>query len=193
MHAEPPHTADQLEHTAARQSKSWTWRRARALIPAQRGGTAEHIAGAPGCGRRAVRQRVAYYNQGGLDALPADRPGRGREPRRPAAEHQRPKDRTEAGPTPADGVRAFHGPGPRRIPRDEHGVELCMSSTYELIHRLGLGSLMPRPAHRKADPIAQEEFRRGLPSGSGRSPTPTLPDASRSGSPTRRGPAGRGR
>lgn len=193
MHVEPHQTAEQLEHAAASQPKSWIWRRARALILAHRGETAERIAASLGCGRRAVQQWVARYNQGGLDALLSDRPGRGRTARLPSAEHRRLKARIEAGPTPEDGICAFHGLDIQRIVREEFGVELSLASTYELIHRIGLSSLMPRPAHRKADPEAQEAFKKGPPRRSGRSPRPTPQSGSRSGSPTRRGSASRGR
>lgn len=192
MHVEPHHTTEALEHAADRQPRSWIWRRLRALILAQQGEPAGRIAAALGCGRRAVQQWVARYNQGGLDAL-ADRPGRGRKPSLPVAEHERLKARIEAGPTPADGVCAFRGPDVRRIIRQEFGIDLSLQATYEMIHRLGLSCLMPRPAHRKADPEAQEAFKKGLPSESRRSPQPIPPSGSRSGSPMKRGSASRGR
>ena len=81
----------------------------------------------------------------------------------------------------------------RRILAAEFSVELGPQAVYDLLHRLDLSSLMPRPIHRKADPEAQEAFKKGLPSGSRRSPRPGRPSGSRSGSPTRRGSASRGR
>jgi transposase len=144
-----------------------------------------------GCTQRSVQKWARRYNEGGPEAL-ADHPGQGGKPRLDPAEHGRLRERIEAGPTPQDGVCAFHNPDIRRILAAEFGVELGQQAVYDLLHRLGLSSLMPRPIHRKADPVAQEAFKKGLPSGSSRSPRPTRPSESRSGSPTRRGSASKG-
>ncbi len=192
MHVEPRHTVEELEELTRRQPRAATWRRFRAVALAHAGQTAGAIAAALGCTVRAVQKWVARYNAGGPDAL-ADRPGRGRKPKFDPASIDRLRERIEAGPTPEDGVRAFHGPDIRRILRLEFGVELCEQAVYDLLHRTGLSSLMPRPIHRKTDLEAQEAFKKGLPSGSRPSPRPTPRSGSRSGSPTRPASASRGR
>ena len=192
MHIEPHQTAEELERIAARQPTPRLWRRFRAVILAEAGQSAAKIAAALGCTPRAVQKWTRRYNDGGPDAL-ADRPGRGGKPRLDPAEHDRLRARIEAGPTPGDGVCAFHNPDVRRILAAEFGVVLGEQAVYDLLHRLGLSSLMPRPIHRKSDPEAQEAFKKGPPSGSRRSPRPTPPSGSRSGSPTRPGSASRGR
>jgi transposase len=167
MHVEPHHTGEELAILAGEQDRVARWRRLRAVIPAREGRTAEAISDALGCTPRAVQKWVARYNRGGAKAL-ADRPGRGRKPKLSPEQDRRLRDRVEAGPTEADGVRALHGPDIRRILRDEFGLALCQQAVYDTLHRLGLSSLMPRPIHRKADPEAQEAFQKKLPRTSGR-------------------------
>ena len=167
MHVEPHHTAEELEDLADRQPRVTRWRRHRAVLLAYRGQTAEAIAAALGCTPRGVQKWVARYNRGGAQAL-ADRPGRGRKPKLTPAECDRLRARIAAGPTAEDGTCALHGPDVRRILRDEFGVSLCQQAVYDTLHRLGLSSLMPRPAHRKADPEAQEAFKKKRPTTSGR-------------------------
>jgi transposase len=192
MRIEPHHTLVELQRLAARQAAPRLWRRFRGIILAAEGQSAARIAAALGCTPRAVQKWARRYNEGGPDAL-ADRPGRGGKPRLDPAEYPRLRERIEAGPTPEDGTCAFHAADIRRILAAEFGVELGQQAVYGLLHRLDLSSLMPRPVHRKADPEAQEAFKRGLPSESRRSPRPTPGSGSRSGSPTRRGSASRGR
>jgi transposase len=116
-----------------------------------------------------------------------DRPGRGGKPWLNPAKYDRLRARIEAGPTPEDGVCAFHNADIRRILAAEFGVVLSTQAVYELLHRRNLNSLMPRPIHRTSDPEAQEAFKKGLPRKSTRSPRPIPRRGSRSGSPTRPG------
>lgn len=192
MHIVSHHTAEELDRLAARQTTPRLWRRFRAIFLASGGRSAAKIAAALGCTPRAVQKWARRYNEGGPDAL-ADRPGRGGKPRLDPAEHDRLRARIEAGPAPEDGVCAFRNPDVRRILAAEFGVALGEQATYDLLHRLGLSSLMPRPIHRKADPEAQEAFKKGLPRRSTRSPGRTRGSMSRSGSPTRRGSGSKGR
>jgi transposase len=169
MHVESHETVEGLESLAKQQHRVAIWKRFRAVILARSGETAEAIASALGCTDRAVQNWLARYNSGGAAAL-VDRPGRGRKPKFDPAEHDRLRARIEAGPLPKDGVCAFHGPDIRRIIRNEFGVVLCEQAVYDLLHRIGLSSLMPRPLHRKTDLVEQEAFKKGLPSVSRRSP-----------------------
>lgn len=192
MHLEPHHSPEELAGLARCDRDRPHWIKLRALALAAEGRAAAAIASALGCCIRSVQKWVARYNGGGLEAL-ARRPGQGRKPKLPPAEHARLRARIEAGPVPEDGVCAFHGPDVRRIVRDEFGVALSEQAVYDLLHRLGLSSLMPRPIHRKADPAAQEAFKKKPPATSPPSRRPTPASGSRSGSPTRRGSGSRGR
>jgi transposase len=192
MHIEPHHTAKELQQLAARQKTPRLWRRFRGIILAAAGQSAASIAASLGCTPRAVQKWTRRYNDGGADAL-ADRPGRGGKPRFDPAEHERLRQRIEAGPTPEDGVCTFHNPEIRRILAAEFGVELGKQAVYELLHRLNLSSLIPRPIHRKSDPEAQEAFKKAPPRSSPQSPRPAPASGSRPGSPMRRGSGSRGR
>ena len=141
---------------------------------------------------RQVKTWVARYNAGGAESL-ADRPGRGRKPPLTGEQEARLAERLAAGPTGADGVCALRGADVRRILADEFGVRRCLQAVYDLLHRLGLEPLRPRPAHPGADPAARESFKKVSPSGSPPSPPRAPARRSRSGSPTRRASARKGR
>jgi transposase len=127
------------------------------LLAAQ-GRSAAGIAAALGCGVRSVRNRVARYNAGGPEAL-HERPHPGRPPRLAGPELARFKERLEAGPTPEDGIGTFYGPDLRRILEREFGVALGQQAVYDLLHRHGFSSLMPRPQHKDADEELQAIFK----------------------------------
>ena len=186
------HTVEALERLAARQATPQLFRRFRGIVLAMRGESASKIAAALGCTQRSVQIWARRYNDGGVEAL-ADRPGRGGKPRFDPVDHDRLRQRIEAGPTLADGVCAFHNADVRRILAAEFGVELGEQAVYDLLHRLELSSLMPRPIHRKTSAEAQEDFKKKPPRKPRRSPQRTRPSESRSGSPTRRGSGSKGR
>ena len=162
------------------------------VILALAGRTAPEVAEALGAGRRTVQEWVKRYNAEGLDGL-VDRPGRGRPCRLTEAQLARLRDRIDAGPTPEDGACTLRGPEVRALLTREFGVAYSPAAVYFLLHRLGYEPLDPRPRHIKADPAAQEEFKKKSATGSTRSPAPTPRSGSRSGSRTRRGSARRGR
>ena len=66
---------------------------------------------------------------------------------------------TNAPPKPEDGTCTLRGSDARRILRDEFGVTLGRQAVYDLLHRLGYSSLMPRPQHEDANPEVQEFFK----------------------------------
>ena len=125
------------------------------------------------------------------------RPGRPARPGRPCrlTEEQlaQLRDRIEAGPTPEDGVCTLRGPEVRALLEREFGVAYSPAAIYFLLHRLGYESLDPRPRHLKADPEAQEEFKKKSTTGSARSPASHPGKQVESGSRTRRGSAKRER
>jgi transposase len=105
---------------------------------------------------------VARYNAEGLAGL-EDR--RGQEPESPLTPEQEEQvcRRLEAGPRPEDRVCSLRGVDVQRILATEFGVQRSLPAVYHLLHRLGYSYLRPRPRHRRADPQAQEEFKRTLP------------------------------
>src|SRR3954451_18803679 len=108
------HTPEQLQDLAQSIPQKRLWRRLQAVILAKRGWTAPLIAQSLGCSLRSVKNWVAQYNRGGVEAL-HDRPRPGR-PRRLAPEHYpRLKQRLDAPPRPADGVCVLRGFAVRRL------------------------------------------------------------------------------
>jgi transposase len=168
MHVEDRHGLDELRRLARSQSNARMRIRVQAIVLAKRGRTAEEIAAALGASRRPVQEWVRRYNQSGVDGLQR-RPGQGRHQKLSAQERRRFVARIEAGPQPEDQACAFRGLDFQRILQQEFGKVYRLSGVYALLHRLGYSCLMPRPKHRKADPRAQEAFKKTSWRRSGRS------------------------
>jgi transposase len=192
MHVEPHRTADQLAESIRAEPRARVARRLTAVRLALLGHTAPDVAERVLLSERQVRTWVGRYNGGGPDAL-ADRPGRGRKKALTDGQEQQLKERLRAGPTAADGVCTLRGGDVRRILEEEFGVVRCLQAVYDLLHRLGFEPLRPRPKHPKADPAAQDRFKKASPPASPRPPRATPSSGSRCGSRTRRGSARRGR
>jgi transposase len=156
------HTLDQLHGLANAIPQKRPWKRLQAVILAKQGWTAHHIADSLGCSLRAVKDWVARYNRGGVEAL-RERPRAGR-PRRLAPEHYpRLTQRLEAPPRPEDGTCTLRAADVRRILEREFGVLMGRQAVYDLLHRLGYSDLMPRPHHEAAIPEVQELFKEIVP------------------------------
>jgi transposase len=152
------HTQDQLQVLAEAIAQKRIWKRFQAVLLAKQGWTAPLIAQSLGCSLRAVKNWVAQYNRGGVEAL-HERPRTGR-PRRLAPEHYpRLRQRLEAGPRHEDGVCVLRGLDVRRLLEQEFGVLMSLQAAYDLLHRLGYSSLMPRPQHEDANPEVQAFFK----------------------------------
>lgn len=118
----------------------------------------DQIASRLGRSPRFVDQWLARYRGGGLAAI---KPGKstGRPPKLTGDKQQAFKARLLAGPTEADGgICTLRGNDARRILAAEFGVEMALSGVYELMHRLNLSCLRPRPLHRKNDPKAVADW-----------------------------------
>ena len=104
------------------------------------------------------------------------------------------KERIRAGPRADDAVCSLRGSDVRRILKDEFGVEYGLPGVYYLLHhQLGFSYLKPRPIHRKADPQAQEAFKKNSPKRSQKSVINTRTSGSRSGSKTKAASDSKGR
>ncbi len=108
---------------------------------------------------RGFVQRWAYaYRDGGIAALTAQ-PRGGSAPKLPPDWQAVFLERFKAGPTERDdGVCRLGGKDAVRILQSEFGVEYTLTGAYELLHRLGLSCLRPRPRHRKSDPTAGKQW-----------------------------------
>jgi transposase len=118
----------------------------------------DQIAARLGRSPRFVDHWLARYRSGGL---PAIKPGKakGQPPKLAVEKQQAFKVRLLAGPTEADGgVCTLRGVDAQRILAGEFGVEMGLSGVYDLMHRLNLSCLKPRPQHRKNDPQAAADW-----------------------------------
>ena len=128
-------------------------------------------------------QRWCYaYRDGGIDAIAAKR-----QTGRPTklARHQESQltQRILAGPTEADdGVCSLRGKDVQQILDKEFGVKYTLFGVYDLMHRLGLSCLKPRPKHRKNDPETMRKWLEDAPLLSGTSETKTATNKLKSGS-----------
>lgn len=150
MHVHQHLSLDELQRLAKTITRKRVWVRYQAVVLAAQGRSAPEVAQALSCSPRAAQKWVARYNQGGSQAL-AERAHTGRPPRLAGPELLRFQQRLEAGPTPEDGVCAFHGRDLQRILEHEFGVLMSLQAVYDLLHRHGFSSLMPRPQHKDAD------------------------------------------
>ena len=185
-------TIDQLRALADATPGRRRFLRIRAVILAVEGRTAPEVAAALGCSRRAAQAWVARYNDeaaAGFD----ERPRPGRPPFLDAEAAERLRARLDAGPAAEDGTCTLRGPEVRALLGREFGVFYSLPAVYALLHRLGYSCLDPRPRHRKADPEAQQAFKKKSPASSTMSPAPTPASGSRSGSRTRPASGRRGR
>jgi transposase len=132
--------------------------RLRMVLLALRGWEALEIVAAVGSSRRTVQSWVARYRVGGLDALrPIKQPGN--PPRLPPEREAEFVARLTAGPRGSDGVCTLRAKDAQRILLEEFGVDYKLKSVYDVMHRLGLSCLKPRPRHEQSDPVAMEKFK----------------------------------
>jgi transposase len=152
------HTPEGLRDLAQSIPQKRIRRRLQAVILAQQGWAATLIAQSLGCSPRSVKNWVAQYNRGGVEAL-HERPRPGR-PRRLDPEHYpRLKERLDAPPREEDGVCTLRGHDVRRILGREFGVTMSLQAVYDPLERIGYSSLMPRPRHEGSIPEVQESFK----------------------------------
>ncbi len=115
-----------------------------------------------GLARQASYDWPKRYNGEGIPGL-ADRRRPGRPPKLSAEQVPDLKQRITAGADiERDGVTALRGLDVRRILREEFGANYSQSGTFNLLHRLRLSWLCPRPSHPESDPEAAAVFRKRL-------------------------------
>ena len=105
-------------------------------------------------------QRWTYaYRDSGIEAIvPRVQPGRPTKLSR-QQEYQF-KQRMLSGPTEDDGgICTLRGIDAVQILEKEFGVKYTLYGVYDLLHRLGLSCLKPRPKHKKNDPKIMHQWR----------------------------------
>ena len=169
--------SERLAELIGSQSNARQRDRLRAALLASQGQETLAIAAMLGRSRRFVQQWAYAYRDGGIEAI---RPGKstGRPTILPSDQEQAFKERMLAGPTDADGgVCTLRGIDARRILEKEYGVKYSLDGVYDLLHRLKLSCLVPRPTHRKNAPQAMQAWVEAAPLLSRKSKrnTPTSP------------------
>ena len=162
MHVEPKHTMEELQKAAKAERNARVRDRIRGVILAKKGHFAKQVADDLGVSPRAVQDWVRWYNEGGIKNL-ADAPRPGQPRKCPADKFEAVKKRVLDGPTPEDKVCTLRGADVQKILQKEFGVVQNLSTTYNLLHRLGLEPLRPRPRHLKNDPQAMEDWQKSAP------------------------------
>ena len=138
-------------------------------------------------------ERWCYrYRDHGLDAL-VPRKQTGRPPTLPRDQEQAFKQRILDGPTETDGVCTLRGKDAVRILAQEFGVSYTLEGAYDVLQRLGLSCLKPRPRHRKNDRQAMQQWRENAPLLSSASKNNIPTSKSKSGSRTKPASASRAR
>jgi len=154
------HHRDDLPHLQERvrcESDAKARDRCRCVLLAIDGFTAIEIAERVGRSRRFAQRWCYAYRDGGIDGLTV-KPRSGRPPILAAPQHQAFKQRMLDGPTNGDGVCTLRGVDAQRILKEEFGVSYALNGVYDLLHRLNLSVLVPRPEHRKSDPQAMAQW-----------------------------------
>jgi transposase len=176
-----PEDLEQLRQRSHQQRNAMQRDRYRAVLLALEGHEAPEIARTLDRSRRFV-QRWAYRDRDrGIEALGPQRQS-GRPSKLPAAKHEVFKTRFLADPTPADGVCTLRAKEAQQILAQEFGVAYTLGGIYDLLHRLGLSCLVPRPRHPKNDPVQMQQWRDEAPLLSRRRRRTIRTDASNCGS-----------
>src|SRR5262245_18213759 len=192
MHVEPYSAAEELSARIRSETDAKVARRLAAVRLALLGQTHEQVGPHVLLSARQVRSWINRYNASGPDGL-LDKKGRGRKGPLTPQQEQRLEQRVQAGPTEADDAFTLAGEDVRRILEEEFGVLRGLQAVYNLLHRLGLEPLRPRPRHPRGDPQARQAFKKSCPRSSPRRPRPTPASGSRPGSRTRPASGSRGR
>jgi transposase len=138
-------------------------------------------------------QRWNYaYRDSGIEAL-IPKPQSGRPTKLPRHKELQFKQRILAGPSPNDnGVCTLRAKEAMLILEKEFGVSYSFYSVYDLLHRLGLSCLKPRPRHNKNDPAAMTKWLEDAPLLSTQSSRKSQTRKSKSGSRTKPGSVSKG-
>lgn len=193
MHVKAHEPIEQLQRLRRLKSHRAIALRLQMVILAQRGHTAPQIAHSVGMSRRVVQTWVQRYNAKGIDGL-WDRARPGQPTKLPREQEQAFKQRMLAGPGDADGgLCTLRGGDAQRILIDEFNAHYSLGGAIELLHRLGLSCLKPRPRHRKNDPQAMAQWLDDAPLLSKNKGANTRANKSRSGFKMKQGSANKAR
>lgn len=149
---------ERLQALAASERNARQAARYRMVVLALKGWETGDIVEAVGSNRCTVQAWVYRYRDKGVGGLiPGKAPGN--KSRLPPEQYDAFRRRMIEGPREGDGVCTLRAQDGQRILRDEFGVKYQIKSVYDLLHRLGLSCLKPRPRHEKSDPEKMRVFK----------------------------------
>jgi len=154
---------ERLDELIAREKVAVQRDRLRAVRLALDGVEALQIAATLSRSRRFVQEWAYAYRDGGVEAI---EPGKssGRPTKLPREREQAFRARMLGGATEADGgVCSLRGVDALKILEAEFGARYTLDGVYDLLHRLKLSCLVPRPRHRKNDPQVMQQWLEGAP------------------------------
>lgn len=154
---------ERLDELIAREKVAVQRDRLRAVRLALDGVEALQIAATLSRSRRFVQEWAYAYRDGGVEAI---EPGKssGRPTKLPRDKEQAFRARMLGGATGADGgVCSLRGVDALKILEAEFGARYTLDGVYDLLHRLKLSCLVPRPRHRKNDPQVMQQWLEGAP------------------------------
>ena len=154
---------ERLDELIAREKVAVQRDRLRAVRLALDGVEALQIAATLSRSRRFVQEWAYAYRDGGVEAI---EPGKssGRPTKLPRDKEQAFRARMLGGATEADGgVCSLRGVDALKILEAEFGARYTLDGVYDLLHRLKLSCLVPRPRHRKNDPQVMQQWLEGAP------------------------------
>ena len=149
---------ERLDELIAREKVAVQRDRLRAVRLALDGVEALQIAATLSRSRRFVQEWAYAYRDGGVEAI---EPGKssGRPTKLPREREQAFRARMLGGATGADGgVCSLRGVDALKILEAEFGARYTLDGVYDLLHRLKLSCLVPRPRHRKNDPQVMRQW-----------------------------------
>ncbi len=150
-------SADELHERYRVERNLEARKRLGALWLVRRGESVSGAADSMGVGRRTLTRWLSWYREGGLEEVLSRVPGHGalgNECRLSLHQQQELVERAGRGE-----FRTYEEA--RRWVEQEWGVEYRYKGMYAMLARLGVRPKVPRPAAEKADPEAQEAWKRG--------------------------------
>jgi transposase len=157
---EPVHwqqSADELHERYKAERDLEARKRLGALWLVRQGESVSAAARSMGVGRRTLTRWLSWYRQGGLEVVLLRVPGHGASGNEcRLSEHQQEELVERAG---RGEFRTYEEA--RRWVEERWGVEYRYKGIYAVLARLGVRPKVPRPAAEKADPEAQEAWKRG--------------------------------
>ena len=158
MHAHDHLPLDDLQRIAKTITRKRVWVRYQAVILATQGRSAAAIAQALGCSGR-CREVDRPLQPGWPPGRRMSGPTPGDGPASPGRCCSTSRSGSQAGPQPEDRVCTLRGRYFKRVPGARVCVLMSLQAVYDLLHRHGFSSLMPRPHHKVADEELQAIFK----------------------------------